>query len=56
MNTESDKRYTFEEVMEVWKTETPHFDGMGPHRYDDGSKYCAYCLRPKNFKIPKEMV
>jgi len=54
MNTLEGKKYTIQEVVEIWQTETPHFEGSGPHRYEGNFPYCLYCLRPKNFKLPKE--
>lgn len=40
----------FKLLLECWNAETPHFGGDGPHRYDDNSKLCGYCDRPKNWK------
>lgn len=56
MKTSGDKKYSFDEVLEIWLTKTPHFEGSGPHRYDDKSEYCTYCLKPKNFKVQKEKI
>jgi hypothetical protein len=36
-------------LLECWNAETPHFGGCGPHRYDNNSKYCGYCNRPKDW-------
>lgn len=47
--TEAGQKYDFHEVLEIWLSPMPHFNGAGPHRYDTGSKHCSYCLRPKNF-------
>lgn len=49
MKTSADKKYTFQQVLKVWMTDRPHFDGAGPHRYSEGDKYCLYCLKPKDF-------
>jgi hypothetical protein len=37
---------------ETWSAETPHFGGIGPHRYDYG-KHCIYCGRPVDWNPPK---
>jgi hypothetical protein len=45
-----DESYFIKLMIETWNDDAPHFNGMGPHRYDDRSKECSYCLRPKNWK------
>ena len=37
-------------LLECWNSDNPHFSGLMPHRYDDSSRYCGYCGRPKNWK------
>ena len=36
-------------LINMWNAKTPHFGGSAPHRYDDNSKECGYCLRPFNW-------
>lgn len=54
MTTEAGKKYTFDEILDIWTAKTPHFNDAGPHRYDTGSQYCRYCLRPRMFD-PKQL-
>lgn len=41
---------SIEQVLQMWDAETPHFNGHGPHRYDNKSKVCTYCFRPIDWK------
>lgn len=40
---------TLKLLIECWNSQTPHFGGIAPHRYDDANKLCSYCNRPKNW-------
>lgn len=44
------RRFLIQLIMKDWNAETPHFGGIGPHRYDGNEKECSYCLRPKDWK------
>ena len=36
-------------MLECWNAETPHFGGVGSHRYEGKSQACVYCNRPRNW-------
>jgi hypothetical protein len=43
------KDFLLKGILEQWNAETPHFGGVGPHRYNGKDKECCYCLRPKTW-------
>ena len=49
LNSIQEEHETILDVYKHWGESTPHFGGLGPHRFEGDE--CIYCLRPQGIAL-----